>query len=149
LTPLILAPALAAAAPATAKTCPGRHLATVEPDGSISAGSRQAVVDAANSGAALRVGWALGPRDAPVLVHWQDARFITVFGGEVFTQVGDIHEQGGVRTPPHITLPKTWSLWAASIGTNGKLVGRMSTGEASEDTVVSYWCLSAEGAAAK
>lgn len=133
-----------ATAQAKGKVCPGRHLATVEPDGSVSAGSLKAVLDAARNGAELRVGWELGPREAPFLVHWQDARFITVFEGQVFAQVGDIHHQFGLSRRAHVGLGKDWSLWAASIGTNGKMVGRLSTEtEPKEQPVVSHWCRAA------
>lgn len=139
---LILAATLAASAPAAqAQVCPGRHLATVEPDGAVSAGSRQAVLDAARSGAPLRVGWELGPREAPVLVHWQEARFVTVFEDHVFTQLGDIHHQFAMKNRGDIGLGKDWSIWAASIGTNGKLVGRLSgEPEPKAQQVVSHWC---------
>ena len=139
---LILA-ALAAATAQAAQTqiCPGRHLATIEPDGAVSAGSREAVVDAARNGAAIRVGWEIGPRETPALVHWQDARFITVFEGQVFAQIGDIHHQFGLGRRAHVGLGKDWALWAASIGTNGRMVGRLSTEpEPKEQPVVSHWC---------
>ena len=140
---LILAVALAfAATGAQAAVCEGRHLATIEADATVSAGAREAVVEAARNGAPLRVGWELGPRDKPILVHWQDARFVTVFEEQVFAQVGDIHHQFGLGKRGHVGLGKDWSLWAASIGTNGRLVGRLSTeAEPKEQPVVSHWCL--------
>lgn len=143
---LLFAAALAAAAPTAlaAAPCPGRLLATIEPDGAVSAGSRGAVVQAARQGAELRVGWELGPRDAPFLVHWQDARFITVFEDQVFAQIGDIHHQFGMKDRAHVGLGEAWSLWAASIGTNGRMVGRLSTDAGpTEHPVTSHWCAKA------
>jgi len=142
---LILVVAFAAAAfAAEAQVCPGGHLATIEADGTVSAGRREAVVDAARNGIAIRVGWELGPRATPFLVHWQDARFVTVFEGQVFAQVGDIHHQFGLGKRAHVGLGKDWSIWAASIGTNGKMVGRLSTEpEPKEQPLVSHWCVAA------
>jgi len=141
---LFLVAALAATMSSAAKAeiCKGRFLATVEPDGMVSAGTRAAVVRAARDGAPIRVGWELGPRRAPVLVHWQDARFITVFEDQVFAQIGDIHEQFPVSKKGQVDFPKTWSIWFASIGTDGRMVGRLSAEAApSETRLVSHWCL--------
>jgi hypothetical protein len=139
---LVAALAVAAASAARAEICQGRLLATVEADGAVSEGSRAAVVRAARDGAPIRVGWELGPRRAPVLVHWQDARFITVFEDQVFAQIGDIHEQFGDTGKAHVDFGKAWSLWLASIGTDGRMVGRLSAEAAPTETrLVSHWCL--------
>ncbi|MBJ7410946.1 MAG: hypothetical protein JHD15_11385 [Phenylobacterium sp.] len=138
---LTLAAALAAT-PAAAHPCGSRHLATVEPDGRVSAGARQAVVDAALSGASLRVGWEHGARAAPTIVHWQDARFVSIFEGEVFTQVGDTHRQSGVVGQKRIDLSRDPITWRASLGTDGRLLHRFDTDpEPKEARVVSHWCL--------
>ncbi len=140
----ILAAALAAAT-STAEVCEGRHLATVEADGSVSAGSHAALLAAARAGAILRVGWRLGAsRTAPVLIHWQDARFVTVFEGQVFTQVGGIRAQTPMRDRAHIVLTPDGASWTGSLGSNGKLVSSYSTdGKPTEIAVVSHWCFAA------
>ena len=130
------------AAGAEPEVCPARHLATIEPDGRVSAGSREAVVAAARRGQALRVGWQIGPADKPDLEHWQDARFITVFEGQVFAQVGDIHHQFGKRGKAQVDIGKAFALWNASIGTDGRLMGRLShEPETHELKLRAHWCL--------
>lgn len=140
---LMIAAGLALAATAAqAAPCEGKLLATVEADGTVSTGARDKVVQAARDGAALRVGWQVGPRDAPFLVHWQDARFVTVFEGHAFTQIGDIHRQTPLGGKAHVLLPGDFTSWHASIGTNGKMVHRYSNdAEVKETPVVSHWCL--------
>lgn len=141
---LMFAAAIAAVtSTAQTKVCAGRHLATVEADGSVSAGSHAALLAAALDGASLRVGWQLGAsRTEPVLTHWQDARFVTVFEGQVFTQIGDIRAQTPMRDRAHIALTPDGATWSGSLGANGKLVGSYSTeAKPTEIAVVSHWCL--------
>lgn len=142
---LILSAVLAlAASGARAAVCEGRLLAAVEPDGTVSAGDRAAVVAAARDGSALRVGWQIGPSDGPHLIHWQDARFITVFQGQVFTQLGDIHHQFAVAKTGAVELGKEAAFWNASLGTDGRLVGRLTTeAEPKAMAVRSWWCRAA------
>ena len=144
-----LAAALTACAlPATAlaaqpEACPGRHLATIEADGGVSSGTREAVVAAARAGLPLRVGWQIGPADKPDLEHWQDARFITIFEGQVFAQIGDIHHQFGKRGKAQVDIGKAYSIWNASIGTDGRMMGRLSNEpEPSEIKLRTHWCRS-------
>lgn len=141
---LVLA-ALAAPASALAaeRPCGGRHLATIEADAKVSSGSREAVVAAARKGEALRVGWQIGPAGKPDLEHWQDARFITIFEGQVFAQIGDIHHQFGKRGKAQVDVGKSLSFWNASIGTDGRMMGRLS--DQAEPTTMAlrtYWCRS-------
>ena len=139
----VLATVIPSIAAAEAKVCPGRRLATIEADGRVSAGSREAVVAAARRGEPLRIGWQIGPADRPDLEHWQDARFITVFEGQVFAQIGDIHHQFGKRGKAQVDIGKTLSFWNASIGTDGRMMGRLSDQpEPSIITLRTHWCRS-------
>lgn len=133
--------ALPTGALAAERPCGGRHLATIEADAKVSSGSRDAVVAAARKGEALRIGWQIGPATKPDLEHWQDARFITVFEGQVFAQIGDIHHQFGKRGRAQVDLGKTLSFWSASIGTDGRMMGRL-TEEAEPKTfnLRTFWC---------
>lgn len=137
----LVALALPTAALAAERPCGGRHLATIEADAKVTSGSRDAVVAAAREGEALRIGWQIGPAEKPDLEHWQDARFITIFEDQVFAQIGDIHHQFGKRGKAQVDLGKALSFWNASIGTDGRMMGRL-TEEAEPRTfnLRTHWC---------
>jgi len=112
--------------------------------GQITAGSRKAVLAAAERGDALRVGWRIGWGKGPNdnVLHWANAAFVTVFEGEVFAQMPPIHAQAPVPGKAHVVLTKTTHTWIASIGTDGQMVSRFND-EADLDTrnVEQTWCL--------
>jgi hypothetical protein len=124
---------------AAAQVCAGSLLATIGSDGQVTAGSREAVLTAAREGAPLRVGWEVGrPGEPPLVVHWQDARFITVFEGEVYAQLG-----GDRQTPRfgdgEITLDP--GSWGSLLDTRGRLVTRVA--ERPEPVIMGvrgHWC---------
>lgn len=123
-----------------------RLLARVEPDGTVSAGSKEALRQAVEDGKAIRVGWALdfnqdGRAD---LVHWADATFLTVFGSEVYAQISPIREQGGARKGEKVVLQLAESSrrWHAILGTNGILEGAFDDNSPKESLSVRiWWCL--------
>ncbi len=79
--------------------------------------------------------------------HWHDAPFVTVFEGEVFTQVPMIHRQSPRRGKRHIELSPDLQHWNASLGSNGLMVGRFSDGSPPSDLrVAQTWCLAAAAA---
>lgn len=127
------------------RPCGKDLLAVVEPDGSVSAGSKAKVLAAARDGAPLRVGWDLArPGQPPILRHWQEALFVTVFENEVFAQVGGLHRQQPEFGKAHIALSAQTEMWHSSIGTNGRLLTKMSGGEPMWDQKVrAFWCRSA------
>lgn len=120
-------------------------LARVEPDGTVSAGGKDRLLAAARNGERLRVGWDVGrPGEPPIVTHWQDALFVTVFEGEVFAQVGGLHRQQPLIGKAHIDLSAQDQRWNSSIGTNGRLQTKMSGDEKLWDQKVrSYWCRAA------
>lgn len=133
-----------AAAPVAAQVCGVGHLATIAPDGSIVAGSKDAVRRAALDGRPLRVGWSLDfDSDAVADVsHWADAAFVTEFEGDVFAQVDDIQRQQPVRGQKRVLLPRGRQRWSAILGTTGRLEGHFDDGsEPSTTGVRSTWCL--------
>src|SRR5262245_44561750 len=72
--------ATSAALRAQAEVCPN-HLATIEPDGTVSSGSKERVRQAARGGLPLRVGWHVGAatEQRRGVDHWADAAFVTEF----------------------------------------------------------------------
>jgi hypothetical protein len=119
-------------------------------DGQVAAGSKEALRAAALRGDPLRVGWRLtfGPGPHDFLQHWTDALFVTVFEGETFAQIAPIHRQQPQRGRSHVALSDVVQIWYASIGSDGKLVGRFGEGGVPQSTVVAQaWCLGGEAAA--
>lgn len=108
-------------------------------------GSKAAVIELALRGEPLRVGWNLdfdndGESD---LAHWSDARFVSVFDGELATQVETIHRQSPSRQTGAINLPITFDQWHGIIDTRGVLQGRFENSEkVGERKVKSVWCSS-------
>jgi hypothetical protein len=113
-------------APATARGqgCPS-PLIVVDPDGHVSAGSKERLRAAAAAGLPLRVGWSIdGDHDGkPDLSHWADATFVTEFEGEVFAQVPEIRGQTPRRGERHVELSATPRRWTGSVGSDGILEG--------------------------
>ena len=141
---LMSAPAATAVAQG-APPCGRDLLAVIEPDARVSAGSKAALLQEARKGTPLRVGWEIGrPGEPPIVAHWQDALFVTVFENEVFTQLGGLHRQQPQIGQAHIALVGQDQVWRSSLGTNGRLITKM-TGEEKvlDQKVRAYWCRAA------
>jgi hypothetical protein len=122
------------------RPCGNRLLATIETDGKVSFGSINDLRMQAASGERLYVGWEIARQGEPPIVrHWQDARFITLFENIVFVQVG------GWRQDPQIDkgiieLPA--GQWISLLSSDGQLLTRMTDRpEPIRIRVRSHWCL--------
>lgn len=117
------------------------HLITIEPDGSISAGSKQALRAAYRAGLPIRVGWAFdfNQDGKPELSHWADAIFLTEFEGEIFTQVTEIHRQTPLPGKAHVVLNPKMQRWTGLLGSNGILEGRFNDAEEPNQMRVKSW----------
>lgn len=135
---------------AWASTCP-LHLVTIEPDGSASEGSKDALREAFRAGLPLRVGWSLSFDDdaEPEVRHWSDSGFLTEFEGEIFAQFADIQAQGPRLGKASISMPAKRKRWSGLVGTNGVLESNFDDGEAMPSTPVrSEWCIDGRAACA-
>ena len=136
---LLLMPAAVSAQEAACRD----PLVTVRPDGTAESGSKEALRAAVMAGQPVRVGWALdwdgnGSTD---IVHWADAAFLSVFEGEVFTQVVQIHRQVPQPGKADVRLYPGASYFNSSIGTTGIWEGRFQSDEPRSFRVRSWWCL--------
>jgi hypothetical protein len=141
---------LLSGAGAWASSCP-LHLATIEPDGRASEGSKETLREAFRAGLPLRVGWSLSfDTDAePEVRHWSDAGFLTEFEGEIFAQLADIQAQGPRLGKASILMPAKRKRWSGLVGTNGVLESNFDDGEAAPSTRVrSEWCVDGRAACA-
>jgi hypothetical protein len=140
---------VAAADAAADEVCRG-HLATVEPDGSVSAGSKDALRAAVRAGLPLRVGWHVGGSsdEGRGVSHWADAGFVSDFRGEVFAQIADIQKQVPQRDVARIALVA--GRWSGLLGTNGMLEGIFDDArEPNEPAKVrTIWCVAGRDACA-
>ena len=147
---LALSLSVAISAPSTAEGLRDRlcdkHLLSVSPDGSVTRGSKAAIVEAVESGKSIRVGFGLGPGRGVdgdfSLTHWFNPSFMTVLGGEVFTQTPIIHSQRPVRPAYDVDFPDAASRWVGTIGTNGQLHSKgLLDDKVADFQVYSWWCL--------
>ncbi len=125
-----------------AQRCPHQLYATGF-DGEPLGGSKQALIDAVQRGEPIRVGWDIDFDDdgAADLSHWTDASYLSIWEGEVFTQVDAIHRQRPVRGEGDMRLPDDYSEWRASLGTTGEMQGAFSNGDKSPAMSVRiFWC---------
>lgn len=132
------------AAPTFAQmACSGLLLAT-DFDRQPTHGSKDALIAAVESGEPIRVGWQIDfDGDAKSdLSHWSEAKFLSVWEGEVFTQVGAIHRQRPRRGQGQIELTEPHMEWRGMIGTTGLIHGTMSDGSGVSDgrAVAVSWC---------
>ncbi len=132
---------------------PSHLLARVEPDGTISAGSKAALRQAVEAGRAIRVGWALDfNNDGRVdLVHWANASFLTVLGDEVYAQIPPIREQGGARKGDKVViqLAESSRRWYGLLGTNGVLEGAFDDNSPKQVVPARIWWCLTEGESKK
>lgn len=112
-------------------------------DGKPLGGSKQRLIDAVQRGEAIRIGWDIdfdedGESD---LSHWADAEFLSVWEGEVFTQVTAIHRQRPIRGEGEVRLPGPFTEWRGLLGTNGLIMGSLSDSEPGAGrSVQMFWC---------
>ena len=100
-------------------------------DGNVVKGQKEELIKYIQEGKSIRVGWQLdfdGDKKAD-LEHWVDATFITILGGEVFTQIDPIYAQGPNIDIPQVEIYSDQTKWTAVIGTNSKLLNRFIVGE--------------------
>ncbi|MEL7119645.1 MAG: hypothetical protein AAFO07_09395 [Bacteroidota bacterium] len=95
-------------------------------NGKITKGSIEAVIEAVQEGAKIRVGWQhdIDYDNVPDLEHWVNAEFLSVLKGHVFNQVTPIYRQVPNFDLPQINIVASDMMWTAVVGTNGKLVNR-------------------------
>lgn len=110
-------------------------------------GTRDALIEAAERGEPIRILWALDfDKDGIAdLSHAADASFLSIYEGEVFTQLDAIHSQRLIRGEGDIKLTDSYSQWHGSIGTNGVLSGAYSDGRTFPDDIATRvsWCTGA------
>jgi len=119
-------------------------LLSMNANGQVVAGSKKALLAAAERGEALKVGWRIGWGKGPNdnVLHWANAVFVTVFEGEVFAQMPPIHAQAPIPGKGHVVLTKAAHTWTASIGSDGQMVSRFNDeAEVDTRTVEQSWCL--------
>lgn len=124
--------------------CAIGHLVTVEPDGSVSRGSKDRLRRVVANGAPLRIGWSIdGNADGVAdVAHWADAGFVTDFEGEIFAQIEDIQRQSPQRGQARVLMPAGRQRWSGLLGTNGMLEGHFDDGTVpSSARVRSTWCI--------
>ena len=136
---------IGAAVAQEAEKCPYLFYAT-DFDRSRLGGSKAALVEAVERGDPIRLGWELdfdknGEAD---ILHWADASFLTLWEGEVFTQVRAIHRQRPLRGEGDMNLSDEFIEWRASMGTTGRVEGAFSDGQKMPPIPARiYWCAAA------
>lgn len=112
--------------------------------GATTQGSKRELIDAVSSGRAIRIGWGIDfDNDAKSdLIHWADAAFLTIWKGEVFTQIDSIQLQSPRRNSGQVVLQPVFQEWRGLLGTTGHLQGRSDDGNPSEHSrqVEMLWC---------
>lgn len=112
-------------------------------DGTVLSGSKSELLRAAQHGEPMRVGWDLdfdGDKKSD-LSHWSDARFISILGTEVATQVQSIHRQIPEIESGNVKLPEAYTQWHGLLDSQGVLQGRFeSSNKVFRDQVRSAWC---------
>ena len=107
-------------------------------------GSKAALIESVSRGDSIRIGWELDFDDDGVadLTHWADAAFLSIFEGEVFTQINAIHTQSPKRGKADIKMRSPYTEWRGSIGTTGVLEGKDSQNKSfpAEIKVATMWC---------
>jgi len=127
---------------AETQRCSNPYLAT-DFNGAIIEGSKAELLEAVQRGQKIRVGWDIDFNKDGIsdLSHWSDADFLSVWEGEVFTQIKAIHRQIPVRGTANIKLSNPFTEWRGMLGSNGKLSGVFSSGERLPDMIARiFWC---------
>ncbi len=127
-----------------APTCTGLLFATGF-DKAPTHGSKDALIDAVNRGAPIRVGWDLdfNGDGASDLTHFADAKYLSVYEGEVFTQVDTINTQRPQRGQADMHLTDSFTGWRGSMGSNGRFEGLDENGRKFPEDIRSRirWCM--------
>lgn len=99
---------------------------TTDFDGNITEGSKEILISEIRKGKSLRVGYQLDFDKDKIadFDHWAPAEFITILGGEVFTQIRNINYQIPKKDIPQIDIIPVNTKWTAILGTNGILKNR-------------------------
>jgi hypothetical protein len=75
------------------------------------------------------------------LSHWAKAEFLSVWEGDVFTQLQAIHRQRPVKDKADIQLSKAYVEWRGLLSSTGKLEGNYSDGQTfPEMSTRIFWC---------
>lgn len=121
-------------------SCP-TLLATIEPDGSVTSGSLDALKSAYRTGQQIRIGWEMDwDRDGKVdITHWANADFLSEFEGTIATQLSSVRRQVPRPGEATITLSAA-TTWTGLIDTSGRLQGAYDGGEPKEHRVRAHWC---------
>lgn len=131
------------------QVCNGLLYAT-DFDKQVSHGSKDALIAAVDRGEPIRVGWQFDFDEDGVsdLSHWADAAFLSIWEGEVFTQVDAVHTQTPMQGDRNIALRSPYAEWRGSLGSDGTLEGRYSDNAAFPSDMRSRitWCSALEGA---
>lgn len=112
-------------------------------DGEAIGGSKADLVAAVERGEPIRIGWELdfGDNGDADILHWTDAAYLSVWEGEVYTQVQAIHRQRPVRGEGDMVLPDEFIEWRASLGTTGRVDGAFSNGQKMPSIPARiFWC---------
>lgn len=121
--------------------CP-EHLATIEPDGSVSTGSVELLKAAYRAGHHIRVGWELDWDQDGItdITHWANADFLSEFEGTIAAQIPSIRRQ--LPRPGEGTISlATETTWTGLIDTLGRLQGGYDGDKAREYRVRAHWCM--------
>ena len=111
-------------------------------EGNVLSGSIDDLKKNIREGKTIRVGWQLDfDNDGKVDVeHWAPARFLTIIGEHVYTQIDEISAQGITAKRDGIRLDKNEVYWYGLIGTDSQLVNKFLVDEddLSEIEVIVY-----------
>lgn len=112
--------------------------------GAVVAGSPEQLMLAARRGQPLKVGWGhdLDQDQAVDLWHWSDARFITLLGTVVTTQVQSIHQQIPDHKAERVSFSPAHAQWHGMLDSEGRMSGRFEHADrVTTRPVHSLWCL--------
>lgn len=95
-------------------------------DGEVISGSKDSLIAEIRKGKSIRYGYQLDFNKDKVadFDHWGPAEFITILGGEVFTQIRNINLQIPNEEIPQIDIIPVNTQWTAILGTNSVLRNR-------------------------
>ena len=95
-------------------------------DGEVISGSKEVLIAEIRKGKSIRYGYQLDFNEDKVadFDHWGPAEFITILGGEVFTQIRNINLQIPNDDIPQVDIIPVNTQWTAILGTNSILRNR-------------------------
>ena len=114
----------------------------VDKNGETLAGDKAALKDAVRAGYPVRVGWGvswtLPNGDKGGVEHVADAKFLSIYKGEVFAQVDAIVGQRPNPRQAHIAF-RSDSQWVGILDTTGNLHSMMIGSEPGDRNMNTYW----------